>query len=132
MKEIKMNWLIFSAGLFSVFTVIGHFTMGTKLYLKPMLATDLDPIPKKVMHSVFHYASVFLILASLALVAIGSGKFADGNSFPLVRFIALNYALFAIWQIGIAATSGIDRGVIKLFQWTFFIIIAVLAWLGTV
>ncbi len=125
-----MNWFVTVAGVFSAFTVIGHFTMGSKEYLKPMLAAEFDQVPKKVMHSVFHYSSVFLILATLALLAVGLGYLADGSPSLLVRFIALNYAFFAVWQIAIAVTSGIEKGVFKLFQWVFFVIIAALAWLG--
>ncbi len=125
-----MNWFVTVAGVFSAFTVIGHFTMGSKEYLKPMLAAEFDQVPKKVMHSVFHYVSAFLILATLALLAVGLGYLADGSPSLLVRFIALNYAFFAVWQIAIAATSGIERWVFKLFQWVFFVIIAALAWLG--
>ncbi len=125
-----MNWFFISAGLLCAFTTIGHFLMGTKMYLKPMLSASFDLVPKKVMHSVFHYVSVFLILSTLALLLLGFGVITDSQPSLLVRFIALNYALFAIWQIAIAATSEIPKGIFKLFQWTFFIIIAVLAWIG--
>ncbi len=125
-----MNWFIISAGIFGAFTTIGHFTMGTKEYLKPMLAASFDEIPKQVMRSVFHYVSVFLILTTLALLALGFGFITDSQPSMLARFIALNYAFFAIWQLAIAATSGIPNGILKLFQWTFFVIIAVLTWIG--
>ena len=125
-----MNWLIVSAGLVSAFTTIGHFVIGSKEYLTPMLAAPFDPVPKKVMHSVFHYVSVFLILSALALLAIGFEFVTDDQPSLLVRFIALNYAFFAVWQIVIAVTCEIERALFKLFQWVFFIIIAVLAWIG--
>ncbi len=92
-----MNWFVSVAGIFSAFTVIGHFTMGSKEYLKPMLAAEFDQVPKKVMHSVFHYSSAFLILATLALLGVGLGYLTDGSPSLLIRFIALNYALFAVW-----------------------------------
>lgn len=104
--------------------------MGSKEYLNPMLAASFDPVPKKVMHSVFHYVSVFLILSTLALLALGFGIIADNQPSLLVHFIALNYAFFAAWQIVIAATSQIPKGIFKIFQWVLFVIIAVLAWLG--
>lgn len=126
-----MNWLILSAGVFSAFTVIGHFTMGVKENLKPMLAAEFDEIPKQVMHSAFHFVSVYLIMATLALLGAGFGYLTDASATLLVRFVALNYAFFAVWQIFIAATSDIERGVFKLFQWVFFVIIASLAWWGT-
>ena len=125
-----MNWFISGAGLVATCTTIGHFTIGTKEYLKPMLSASFETVPKKVMHSVFHYVSVYLILSSLTLLAIGFGILTDSSSSLLVRFIALNYALFAVWQIIIATTSQIKQGIFKLFQWIFFVIIAVLAWLG--
>lgn len=125
-----MNWFIISAGLVSAFTTIGHFVIGSKEYLKPMLAANIEPVPKQVMHAVFHYVSVFLIMSTLALLAVGFGLLSGNPSSLLIQFIALNFAFFAIWQIFIAATSKIPQGLIKMFQWVFFIIIAILAWLG--
>jgi hypothetical protein len=125
-----MNWFIIGAGLVATCTTIGHFTIGTKEYLKPMLSASFETVPKKVMHSVFHYVSVYLILSSLTLLAFGFGILTDSSPSLLVRFIALNYALFAVWQIIIASTSQIKQGLFKLFQWALFMIIAILAWLG--
>jgi hypothetical protein len=48
----------------------------------------------------------------------------------LAKFIAILYVAFALIQIIIALSSKIRHGVIRLFQWTFFIVIAVLTWLG--
>jgi len=126
-----MNWLIISAGLVSAFTTIGHFVIGTKEYLWPMLEAEFDDIPKHVMQAVFHYVSVFLISSTVALLGIGFGWISAEPSQFLVRYIALNYAAFAIWQVVIALRSGIPRGMIKMFQWVFFVVISVLAWLGT-
>ncbi len=125
-----MNWLILVAGLVALFAVIGHFTMGAKSFLKPMMDASFDQVPKKVMHSVFHYSSVFLVLSAAVLILVGFGYSFNLDSTLLIRFIALNYSLFAIAQIIIALTSGIPRSLTKLFQWVFWIIIAVFAWLG--
>ena len=125
-----MNWLIIIAGVVAAFTTIGHFTIGSKQYLKPMLAASFDPEAKRVMQAVFHYVSTFLITSTLAMLAIGFGVITDVQPSLLVRFIAVTYALFAIWQIILAASSGIPRGILKMFQWVFFVIIAVCAWLG--
>ena len=125
-----MNWLVFIAGLVGAFTTFGHFTMGAKQYLTPMLEAQIDQVPKQVMHSVFHCVSVFLLLSTAALLAIGVGAFDEEETQLLVRFIAANYTLFAVWQIAIAVTSQIRSGMFKMFQWTFFILIAILAWIG--
>ena len=64
------------------------------------------------------------------LIAIGLGFSFGAADKLLVKFIAVNYFFFAIAQIVIAATSNIPKGVIKLFQWILFMIIAILAWIG--
>jgi len=125
-----MNWLVFIAGLVGLFAVFGHFTMGSKRFLKPMLDATFDEVPKKVMHSVFHYISVFMVLSTGALILVGVGVDFNTDTTLLVQFIALNYSLFAIAQIAIALTSGVPAALTKMFQWVFWIIIAVLAWFG--
>lgn len=125
-----MNWLITISGIFAFFTVAGHFTVGSKEYLTPMLEATFDPVARKVMHCVFHYVSVFLILSALALLLIGTGTMPFQGSARLVQFIGLNYAAFAVWQIILASTSGIPRGAIKMFQWVFFILISAFALIG--
>ena len=125
-----MNVLLFISGLVAGFTTIGHFVIGSKSFLKPMLNASWDEIPKKVMHCVFHYVSVFLILSTIVLLLLGLGIRLDTASSLLVRFIAIHYAAFAVVQIVIALTAKIEKAIFKLFQWMFFVIIAVLAWLG--
>ena len=125
-----MNTYVLIAGIFALFTTIGHFTIGSKMYLQPMLNSEFDIVPKKVMHSVFHYVSVFLITSTLSLLFYGFGVPAFASEVLLIKFISFNYAAFAIWQIIIALTSGIPKSSIKLFQWVFSILIAVFSWAG--
>jgi len=122
--------MIFISGLAAGFVNVGHFTVGSKDFLKPMLQAEFDDIPKKVMHCVFHYLSVYVILSFIVLIAVGLGFSFGAADKLLVKFIAINYFFFAITQIVIAATSNIPRGMIKLFQWILFMIIAILAWIG--
>jgi hypothetical protein len=126
-----MNWMIFISGLAAGFVNLGHFTVGSKDFLKPMLQANFEDVPKKVMHCVFHYVSAYLVLSFIVLMAIGLGFSFGTEDKLLVRFIAINYFLFAITQIVIAAASNIPKGVIKLFQWIFFMGIAIFAWIGT-
>ena len=125
-----MNWPIFIAGLAAAFCTLGHFTAGRKLYLQPMLAASFDDVAKKVNHCVFHYVSVFLVLSAVCLVLVGAGFTFNTDTALLVKFIAIHYALFATAQIIIAATSGIQNALFKMFQWTIFVFIAVFAWMG--
>jgi hypothetical protein len=126
-----MNWPILISGLAAVFCTLGHFTVGRKQYLKPMLAASFDDVAKKVNHCVFHYVSAFLVLSAVCLVLIGAGLTFNTDTSLLVKFISIHYAVFALTQIIIAATSGIQNAVLKMFQWTIFVFIAVFAWIGT-
>ena len=125
-----MNWLILISGIVALSATVGHLTMGSKMILKPMLVASFDHVPKKVMHAVFHYGSVYQILSSVALLSIGAGFSFGLNSTLLVWFIALNYSLFALSGIIIALTSGIPNSLMKMFQWIFWVVIAILAWVG--
>jgi len=128
-----MNFFILISAILSLSAVIGHFTMGRKDYLKPVLDSDIDIVPKKVMHSLFHYMSVFMVLSTIILLSGSS------HSCPLydyvhnmIRFIGIVYAFFALTQFIIAATSGISGGVFKLFQWILWALISACAILGTI
>lgn len=127
-----MNYFIFISAIISFLAVVGHFTMGRKKYLLPVLESGIDLVPKKVMQSLFHYMSVFMVLATLILFA------GSHHSCPLydyvhnmIKFIGIVYAFFALVQFIIALTSGIPGGVFKLFQWVFWALIALFAILGT-
>ncbi len=125
-----MNWFIFIAGIIAAMTVVGHFTVGRKDFLMPLLDSSIDDVPKKVLHCVFHYISAFLVISTLALLAVGVGvKFKSGYTL-LVDFIAIHYATFAVIQLVIALRSKIPKPAFKLFQWIFFSLTAIFAWLG--
>jgi hypothetical protein len=112
-----MNWLVLISGLVAAFCTVGHFAIGSKQYLQPMLQASFDDVAKKVMHCVFHYVSVYLVLSTAFLIAVGFGyKF--------------NTDAIAVTQLIIAATSKIPNAVFKMFQWIIFVVIAVFAWLG--
>jgi hypothetical protein len=125
-----MNWLVLISGLVAGFCTVGHFAIGSKQYLQPMLQASFDEVAKKVMHCVFHYVSVYLVLSTIFLLAVGLGyNFNSDTSLP-VKLIAVHFALFAVSQLIIAATSKINNAVFKMFQWIIFAVIAVTAWIG--
>ncbi len=126
-----MNWLVLISGLVAGFCTVGHFAIGSKQYLQPMLQASFDEVPKKVMHCVFHYVSVYLVLSTLFLLAVGLGYNFNSDTSLLVKFIAVHFALFAVSQLIIAATSKISNAAFKMFQWIIFTVIAVTAWIGS-
>jgi hypothetical protein len=103
--------------------------MGKKHFLMPMLNAEFDNLAKKVMYSVFHYISVFLILSSFLLIMLGirgSGCMFDPTL--VVAFIGINYLFFAISQIIVALSARIS--LLKMFQWVFWLLISIFSFLG--
>lgn len=127
-----MNYFIFISALISLVAIIGHFSRGRNEYLKPVLDSDIDIVPQKVMLSLFHYMSVFMVLSMIILFA-GSHHSCPMYDYVhnMIRFIGIVYAGFALAQFIIALTSGIPGGVLKMFQWVFWAFIAAFAIIGT-
>ncbi|ASJ96997.1 hypothetical protein [Shewanella marisflavi] len=119
-----MNIYLLIAGVIATFTCIGHFTIGKQRFLKPMLEADFDPIAKSIMHCVFHYISVFLVLSALVLIACAFELMSNMQSYALLLFIALNFVLFAIWQIYIGYFAEVKGAFRSLFQWIFFVVVS--------
>jgi len=126
-----MNIYILVSGILAAFCTIGHFVFGVRWYIQPMLDSSFDVVPKKVLYCVFHYISVFMVFTTAALIGAGVGLDLGPGNQLLIQFIAMNYATFGIVQLVIALTSGVDRAIFKMFQWTIFIPVALFAWLGT-
>ncbi len=120
-----MYVLIFIAGILAFMATIGHLTVGVKLYLKPLLEVEMDEVAKKVMHTVFHYISVFMALSAMLLLIVGfRGKDCLYEPSMALSFVAYNYALFAIVQWIMVLRSGLKNGLFKMFQWVFWILIS--------
>ncbi|MBU1097869.1 MAG: hypothetical protein CVV23_04540 [Ignavibacteriae bacterium HGW-Ignavibacteriae-2] len=121
-----MNIIIFIAGILALFVAIGHFLFGIKWYLEPMLHAEIARIPKATMQSVFHYVSVFLVLSAFYLLVIGLGYLSYESNILTVKFIGLNFTLFAIVQIVYAKKNNVNRPLTSMFQWTLFLPIGIL------
>ncbi|QYK02964.1 hypothetical protein [Shewanella psychrotolerans] len=126
-----MNIYFLIAAIISLFTCIAHLTFGHKQFVKPMQQAQFEPAAKAAMHCVFHYVSVFLVLATMVLFACGLMLVPAMQSYSLVLFIALNFILFAIWQIYIGYFSDIAGAFRSLFQWFFFLLISGFILFGT-
>lgn len=124
-----MNLYAVVAGVISLFAAIGHLTIGKKQFLTPMLNADFDQLAKKVMHTVFHYITVFLLLSAYMLIMPGiRGSECMFNPTLLFGFIGANYLLFGISQIVIVLRAKLS--LLKMFQWMFWVLIAVLSFLA--
>ena len=121
-----MDTLTFIAGLLAAFVVVGHFIMGIRSYLAPMLNAEFDQIPKATMQSVFHYISVFLVLSAAALILSALHVFPTEETELGVKFLGANYLLFGVVQIFYSFKNKVKNPLVKMFQWTLFLPIGVL------
>lgn len=120
-----MNYFLLAAGIISAFAVVGHFAIGYKDFMKPVLDSKVERIPVKVMHSLFHYMSVFMAISTVILLAFAFGVDLGFQSMRDVKLlIGVIYAGFALSQFLIAANSKIKGGLFKMFQWIFWLLIA--------
>ena len=75
--------------------------------------------------------SGFMVLTSVILLSISMGEpLIFQNTKDVVIMIGLFYGAFAVIQFAIALFSSITLGVVKLFQWIFWLLIALFALIG--
>lgn len=122
-----MNWMLIVAGLIAVATTMGHVILGGKQFLAPMLQLSFDAVAKRTLYAAWHYITVSIGLAAAVLLTLGVMQ---ELGLLAAKVIAIQFALYAVVCIVLGATAGFRKGVFKMFQWVFFIPIAVLAWLG--
>lgn len=126
-----MNYLLLIAGIIATGATIGHFAIGAKSFLKPVMRADVDEVPKRVMESLFHYMSVYLILTTIILLAFSFGNnLVFKNQADVIKLIGFSYAGFAIVQFLVALTSPVKMGIVKIFQWVFWALIALFSLLS--
>lgn len=120
--------MIFFAAYLSILLLIGHFTAGMNMYVRPMLQSNTEDIPKYVMYTVFHYMSSAMMLCSICLVVFAHARYV--LSPDVIRFIGIFYILCAITQITIAIRSSGLNGLLSMFQWAMFLPVGILALLS--
>jgi hypothetical protein len=126
-----MNTLLLISAIISAGATAGHFSLGYLMYVKPMLNSELDKIPKYVMLSVYHFMSVYMVMSTICLLLAAFGVISNGQML-LKLFIRFSYILMAVAQILVAAISKIPNGALKMFQWMLFLAAGIFALFGTV
>lgn len=126
-----MNLPILIAGIVAAIATIGHFTVGVKIYLSPMLRAQFNPTSKYVISGVFHYVSIFQTLSSISLIMIGIwGDNCKIETDLILGFLGINYCLFAIVQFISISKSRVKGAWLPMFQWIFWITISLFIFVG--
>jgi len=120
-----MNYFVLISGIFAIAASLGHFIVGYNSYLKPVIEVDIDLIAKNVMISLFHYMSVFMVISAVILTGFGFGSSMGFENWrDVCLLIGTIYLGFGIAQFLIAINSSVQGGMIKMFQWIFWFLIA--------
>lgn len=121
-----MNTYALIAGIIALLATLGHLTIGNQSYYKPLGKSDIDITVKTIFKALFHYITGFQILSSFILIMIGiRGNGCNFEPLLVLGFIAANYIFWMIAQLVIAIKSPIKGAATKLFQWIFWLLIAV-------
>ena len=110
--------MIYVCAYLSMFMLMGHLAVGMKMYLKPMLESNTEEVAKNVMHAVFHYVTIAMLLSSVYLISFAHNLFPI--SIDVIRFIGIFYLTCGLTQIGMAISANGMKGLIKMFQWTMY------------
>jgi hypothetical protein len=122
-----MNYFLLASGIISLLGCTGHFTLGYNDYIRPVLQSDIEVIPKKIVLCIYHYMSVFMVLTTILLLSFAfSQELIFENTADAVKLIVVSYAGFAVAGFLIS----LKVGIFKLFQWIFWVLIAVISYLG--
>ena len=125
-----LNPVLIVSGLLATFCAVGHLAIGGPRYLGPMMDATFDAVPKRVMQALFHYITVNFVVSALVLLAAGIGVTGGLDLSPVVLFVGIQFLLYTLVQLVIISVSVIPRGLIKMFQWTLFLLIGVTALVG--
>ncbi len=126
-----MNGFLIAAGTLSALQLFGHVTAGAQMFLRPMLEASFEVTAKRTQLALFHFVASLLLLSAISLVLFGvRPSWLVDSARPLVVFIAAQNVLCGAVMMGVAATSGIEHGIRKMFGWAFHFAIAALASAG--
>ncbi len=122
-----MNWFYLISCIVATLACIGHFVIGYRKYLTPVLLSDADMFSKRTALSLYHYMSVWMVITAVVMMlyTFDWPPFVADNDF-VAKFIGLVYAGFAFVNL----LSAIKVGIFRLFQWIFWALISIFAFLG--
>ena len=127
-----MNVFLIISGFLALFATVGHIVIGGKSFLTPMIGADFSAVSKRVMYCLFHFITVDFAISTLILLGAGFGATFDLDARLAVIGVIAHFGLYGIVQVIMVLASGIEKGLMKIFQWVLFFIIAIVGILGVV
>ena len=125
-----MNVLLLISGLLALIATFGHTFGGINKVLPPILKASFHFQDKVTIQAVWYALAINLFFFSACLLILGFNQDLIDHTRWLVRLISIQYFLYSIVYLIISINSGINKGVLKIFQWIIFLFIAIISWLS--
>lgn len=125
-----MNLVLFISGILALVATFGHTFGGFKKVLPPILKSSHHFQNKITIQAVWYALAVNLFFLSVCLLYLGINQDLMEQWKWFVRFISIQYFLYSIVFLIFSLRTGLENGILKLFQWIVFLVIAFLSWLS--
>ncbi len=122
-------WLI--SGNIGLITAGIHLIGGHFGVIKPFGKSDLEPVPKAVLHACWHMVTLILFLAAFELIYLGIKPFQAGGSL-VAMFIGIQFVGFSIIFLIISFSGNWKNKLFILPQWTLLLPIGVISIVGSI
>lgn len=120
-----MNLWIIASGLLAALCTAGHAVAGRNMYFRPIRSHLTETVQSSVFSGMWHLITVHFSLSSLALLICGI----QGRPGLAVWLIAAQFGGYAVIYLILSMRLG-SAG--KLFQWTLFAGVGLLAAIGAI
>ncbi|MEU3430707.1 hypothetical protein [Streptomyces gardneri] len=124
-----MNGWLLAAGITALGVAVVHIVGGRRDVVRPLLSCGLADEPKRVLHAVWHMASVDLVLSGLALLYLSLTDGAPGTGL-VAWFVAAHFIAYAAAFLVVTLSVGWPRPLLRLPQWILLLPVAALAAAG--
>ncbi|GEB62350.1 hypothetical protein [Streptomyces gardneri] len=124
-----MNGWLLAAGITALGVAVVHIVGGRRDVVRPLLSCGLADEPKRVLHAVWHMASVDLVLSGIALLYLSLTDGTPGTGL-VAWFVAAHFIAYAAAFLVVTLSVGWPRPLLRLPQWILLLPVAALAAAG--
>ncbi len=122
-----MDYFVLFSGVVASISTIIHFTVGVNIYLRSVMRSKINEMPKRVVQALFHSVSVYLITTSVILISFSLGyNLIFENTIDVLIIIGFIYGGFAVVQFVVAMSANLVGGIFKMYQWFLWALVALL------
>lgn len=120
------------AGIISSVMCVGHVVIGKRVYINPVMESTLEPKLKTLCRALFDCSTVYLIVATLFLLAVGMGQIPGFGSFLVPLFIGLVNFFCSLIFLVISRRADVSMFSVTMLQWLSLLVVSSLCFVAIV